>query len=81
MNGGGYGQAFLQFVNAAYMVDVRVRADELRRFQFVLFETSKDFLRVISGIDDDGFAGLLIAEDRAVAFDGTNLKRFNNHLY
>lgn len=65
-----------KFGEAPNVVDVRVRADDGSNFQFVAFENFDDALDFISGIDDQRFTRLRIANDRAVALEHPYRKDF-----
>src|ERR1041385_383320 len=79
MDGGWCADAFLDFIDCTDVVNMRVRADELRGFQFVLFQPGKNFLRIITRVDDDRLVSLLVAKNCAVASYGSDGKRFDNH--
>src|SRR5437016_2084927 len=67
MDGGRSVCALLQLGNGAHMIDVRVRADDLHCRQAMLFETLQYFQGIVTRIDDDGFAGLFVAKNGAIA--------------
>ncbi len=69
----------LEFLRAADVIDMRVGDYDGRHFQVVArenFENARDF---VAGVDDHGFAGLLVAEDRAVALQRADGQNFVNH--
>jgi hypothetical protein len=53
--------------------------DDLLQSEFVAGEQGEDLRNVVAGIDDQGLAGGLIAEDRAVALQRSHGKRFEDH--
>jgi hypothetical protein len=46
----------------------------------VLIEKCRDLRNIIAWIDDDGFTGLLIAKNRAVALQHAHAKGLVNHI-
>lgn len=62
------------------MVDVGVGDDYLFELQVVLLEIGVDGGNVVAGVYDDGFAGVLIGEDGAVAGDGADAEDLMDHL-
>ena len=69
----------LQLVRAADVIDVRVRDDDGFHAQPVPRENLEDLGDVVAGIDHDGLARLLVAEDRAVALQHANRQNLVNH--
>jgi hypothetical protein len=61
------------------VVDVGVGDDDLLDGEGVLGEEHEDAGNVVSGIDDNGFAGGFIAEDGAVALEGAYGENFVDH--
>ena len=80
VNGRRRAGAFLQLENCADMINMRVGADDLLQRQAVLVQSSKNFLGVVSRIDDDRFTRGFVAENRAVALKHADGKCFDNHL-
>ena len=70
---------FLQFANPADVVDMRVRADDLLCRQAVLCKSRQNFLGIVAGVNDDGFARLLVAQYRAVTLKPSDRKCFDDH--
>jgi hypothetical protein len=63
------------------MIDVGVRDDDLLDLQVMLADEREDVLNVIARIDDHGFAGGLVADDRAVALERSDGKDFVDHAF
>jgi hypothetical protein len=61
------------------MIDVRVGNNNLLYSQIVFLNDGQDVCDVIAGIDDNRLAGLLIADDRAIALQGTDRQDFVDH--
>jgi hypothetical protein len=74
--GGGF-----EFGGSADVVDVGVSDDDGLHLELMVVEDLLQMSEVgpIAGIDDDGFAGGFIAEDRAVALQGAGGKDFVDH--
>src|SRR5580698_5988631 len=53
--------------------------EDLLDGELVLGEEEEDAGDVVAGVNDDGFAGLLVAEDGAVALEGSDGEDFVNH--
>jgi hypothetical protein len=68
-----------QAVGAGDVVDVGVGDDDLLDGEVVLGEQGEDARDVVSGVDDDCFAGGLVTEDGAVALEGAYGQGFENH--
>src|SRR5438876_12220720 len=62
------------------MVDVRVRANDLFGGETMFGKPREDLLWIIPWIDDDRFAGLFIAENRAVALKPADGECFDDHF-
>jgi len=75
---GGAGD-LLEAVGSGDMVDVGVGDDDLLDGEPVFGEEGEDAGDVVAGVDDDGFAGGLVAEDGAVALEGTDGEGFEDH--
>jgi len=75
---GGAGE-LLEAVGAGDVVDVGVGDDDLLDDEVVFGEEGHDSGDVVAGVDDDGFVGGLVAEDGAVALEGTNGEDFVDH--
>ena len=71
--------SLLEAVGSGDVVDVGVGDEDLLDGEVVLGEEGEDVGDVVAGIDDDGFAGGLVAEDGAVALEGTNGDCFKDH--
>ncbi len=76
---GGSGE-LLEAVGSGDVVDVGVGDDDLLDGEVVAVEDGRDAGDVVAGIDDDGFAGGLVAEDGAVALEGADGEDFVDHL-
>jgi len=61
------------------VVDMGVGDDDLLDGEMVLFESGCDAGDVVAGIDHDGFAGDLVAEDGTVALKGADDEDFVDH--
>ncbi len=70
-----------EFGEAAYVVDVRVGADDGADFQVVAREDFEDALDFVAGIDDQGFMRFGIAHDRAVALEHANGEDFVDQAF
>ena len=62
----------LELEGAAYVVNVAVGDEDLLELEAELSEAALDAADLFAGIDDDGFAGFLVAEDGAVALEWTD---------
>src|SRR5947209_19141399 len=78
MQQAGCARAFPQRSEIADVVDVRVRMHEVFRARVQASETLHYFRDAVSAVDDDRFIGLIVAEDRAVAGEWTDRKRFDD---
>jgi hypothetical protein len=54
--------------------------EDLLKRQALIRKPLVDAANVISGINDDGLAGLLVAQDGAVALQRSDGKRLKNHM-
>jgi len=75
---GSAGELF-EAVGAGDVVDVGVGDDDLLDGEGVFGEEGEDAGDVVAGVDDDGFAGGLVAEDGAVALEGADAEDFVDH--
>ena len=75
----GRSGGIFQFLEAADVVYVRVRSDDVFGSKVVFLQACKNRVYVIAGINDDGFARLFGAKNRAVALQEANGKSFDNH--
>ena len=75
---GGAGE-LLEAVGSGDVVDVGVGDDDLLDGERVSGEEGEDAGDVVAGVDDDGFAGGLVAEDGAVALEGADGEDFVDH--
>ena len=71
--------ACFSFCRAADVIDMRVRDDDGFDAQRVAREDLQDLGNVVAGIDNDGFARLLVAENGAVALQHSDRQNFVNH--
>jgi hypothetical protein len=69
----------LEAYSCAHVVDVAVRDDDLFESELVGGQAGEDFGEVFAGVDDDGVARGLIAEDGAVAAKNPDREGFKNH--
>ena len=69
----------LQLHRSANVIDVRVGDNNLLHGEAVTLDDAHDVRYVVSGIDDDSFLGLLIADHRAIALQRTDRKDLVNH--
>lgn len=75
----GTAAGFVQRTGGADVVDVRVRVNQVFEREALFANHLSDAFALVSGIDDDGFAGLWIRDERAVALKGPDGKGFNEH--
>lgn len=75
---GSSGEAF-ELLGSGDVVDVSVGDDDLLEGELVFGQRGDDAGDVVSGIDDDGFAGGLIPEDGAVALKRADNQNFVDH--
>jgi len=75
---GSAGELF-EAMGAGDVIDVGVGDDDLLDGQGVLGEQGEDAGYVVAWVDDDGFAGGLVAEDGAVALEGAYGDGFEDH--
>jgi hypothetical protein len=66
--------------SAADVVDVRVRDDDLLQGELAAREPGEDVGDLISGVDDDGFAGLEVRQQGAVAAERTDREGLTQEL-
>jgi hypothetical protein len=69
----------LQLERAADVVDVAVRDQDLLELEAKVSEAAVNSADFIAGIDDDGFGGILVAKQGAVALQGADDERLENH--
>jgi hypothetical protein len=60
---------------------MRMGNDNLLQLELRLSQDLQDILDLIAGIDDHGFAGLLIADDRAVALQRPDWEDSVEHIF
>jgi hypothetical protein len=70
----------LETVGAGDVVDVGVGDDDLLDGEGVFGEEGEDAGDVVAGVDDDGFARGLVAEDGAVALEGADGEDLVDHV-
>jgi hypothetical protein len=75
---GGSGELF-EAMGASDVINVGVGDKDLLNGEFVSGEEGEDAGNVVTGIDDDGLAGGLVAEDGAVALERTYWDCFKDH--
>jgi len=75
---GGAGDLF-EGLRAGDVVEVSVGDDDLLSGELVFGECGEDARDVIAGVDDDGFARGLVAEDGAVALEEADREGFADH--
>ncbi len=76
---GGSGE-LLEAVGSGDVVDVGVGDDDLLDGEVMAIEDGLDAGDVVTGVDDDGFAGGFVAKDRAVALEEAYGEDFVDHL-
>ena len=69
----------LEFGGASDVIDMGVRDHDGLHAQSVPPQHTENFVDVVAGIDDDGFLGLLVSENRAIALQHPDAKDFMNH--
>ena len=69
----------LEAVGAGDVVDVGVGDEDLLDCEVVFGKEGEDAGDVVAGVDDDGFAGVLVAEDGAVALERADGDGFEDH--
>jgi hypothetical protein len=69
----------LQFERTADVVDVAVRDQDLLELESEVGEAPVNPADFIAGIDDDGFGGILVAKEGAIALQGADDERLENH--
>jgi hypothetical protein len=72
-------ELLLEVVDCTNVIDVGVSAQDLPRLEVMLLEDFDDLHRILAGIDDDRFAGFLVAENRAIALEHPDGKCFEDH--
>ncbi|MNE49302.1 hypothetical protein D3C80_1438100 [compost metagenome] len=72
---GGAGQ-LLELARGKKMIEVRVCMDDAHQRQAVGLQARQDLLRVTAWVDDDGFLGQRVADQRAVALQGADREGF-----
>jgi hypothetical protein len=74
-------RAHLQLGRRADVIDVRVRVHDRFGDETVLGEAGRDLVEVATGVDHDRAVGDLVAEDGAVAAEGTGGEGFDDHWW
>jgi hypothetical protein len=69
----------LQLECAADVVNVTVRDQDLLELESEVGEAAVNAADFIAGIDDDGFGGILVAKEGAIALQGADDERLENH--
>ena len=75
---GSAGEA-LELERAANVVNVGVGDEDLLELEAEGVETAGDAVDLVAGVDDDGLAGFLIAQDGAVAFQRADGEGLDDH--
>lgn len=75
----GSSSELLEALGSGDVIDVSVGDDDLLYGEPVLVEDADDAGDVVAGIDHDGFAGDLVAEDGAVALERADDEDFMDH--
>ncbi len=75
----GTGQS-AQLPRPGNVIDVAVSDDDGFDFELVPIEDLGDVFDICAGVDDDGFAALLIAEDGAITLQHPDGKNLVNHI-
>jgi len=69
----------LELESTTHMVDVGVSDEDLLELEAQIGEAAMDAADFVAGIDDDGFAGLFITEEGAVAGERADGKGLEDH--
>ena len=77
---GGAGRGS-EFHGSADVVDVGVGDDDLFDLEIVFADQGQDVIDVVAGVDDHGFVGGLVADDRAVALQRADGEDFVDHAF
>jgi hypothetical protein len=75
----GSAREVLQLECAADMVDVAVGDQDLLELESKVGEAAINPADFIAGIDDDGFGGVLVTKQGAIALQGADDERLENH--
>jgi len=76
----GRAGVLMELGEAANVINVGVGADDDFDGELVAAEKAKDALDLIAGVDDDGFAGLGIADDQTIALEQAHGQLDIDHL-
>ena len=79
VNRGRRSASLLKIVNRSNVIDMRVSADNLPGRESVFLEPLKYLLWIVSRIDHDGLARVLVRDDRAVALEQSDWKCLDDH--
>ena len=71
--------SLLEFLDAAHVVDVGVRGDDVFCAQVAAGEDFFDAVDIVAGVDHHGFPGGLVAHNRAVAPEHSDRDDFVDH--
>jgi len=63
------------------VVDVGVGDEDLLELEAECVEAASDAVDVVAGVDDDGFASFLVAQDGAVALKRADGEGFEDHEF
>src|SRR5271165_678056 len=69
----------LELERAAYMVDVGVSHENLLQSEAQIAQATMNAANLVAWIDHDGLAGLLVAQNGAIALQRADMKRLNDH--
>lgn len=75
----GSAREVLQLECAAHMVNMAMRDQDLLEFESKVGDTAVNPADLIAGIDDDGFGGVLVAKQGAIALQGADDESLENH--
>jgi hypothetical protein len=75
----GSAREVLQLECSAYVVDVAVGDQDLGELESEVGETAVNPADLVAGVNDDGFGGVLVAEQGAVALQGADDEGLENH--
>jgi hypothetical protein len=72
-------RCFAQFAETTNMVNMCVRGNDGLERQVMVCQSRQNLFHFVTGINNDGFAGLFCAEQCAVALQQSDGKGFDNH--
>ena len=75
----GRARKALEFQRASHVVDVSVRNKNLLELEAELGEAALNAADFVAGVNDDGFVGLLVTQNGAVALQRADWEGFEDH--